>query len=310
MSTINTSEDNPKDCSQSHDNPAGSPSDPAQPATKKPVSERKRQANRENSKKSTGPKTASGKRTSSFNATKHGMLAKKVMYGADGQLLDENAQRLLEALREEYGCGDVATELLTELVVVDYSRLQKGLEFERKYLAPRSCEFAPQGGMPTLIRYNTANRHSIEKTLTTLIELGRKNPAAEDDSTPDESLQSDAEESSPDESKKEASPAADESPRWRKASGITSSLQPKCPGAGERNVLRRFFCTRRPMARVPPRIEDRWRFPRFPPLVGCDYETKPPKVQFHHQKWRFRAAVRSSGCRHRRPSPHVRWYAE
>jgi hypothetical protein len=183
-----------------------------QPATKKLVSERKRQANRENAKKSTGPKTAIGKRNSSFNATKHGMLAKKILYGADGRLLNEDAKRLLEALREEYGAGDVATELLTELVVVDYSRLLKGLEFERKYLAPRSCEFAPQGGMPTLLRYNTANRNSIEKTLTTLIELGRKNPAAENDSVPAEPPEPRTEDSPSGEAHKLTSVAIEQDP--------------------------------------------------------------------------------------------------
>jgi hypothetical protein len=164
-------ESNPQDCSQSEqpNNHAGSRK--TQPADKKPVSERKRQANRENSKKSTGPRTASGKRYSSFNAMTHGMLAKQVMYAPDGKLIDENLKRMFDTLREEYSRGDAATELLAELAAVDYWRLHKGLEYERKYLGPKGGDFHPQGAMPVLSRYMVTTRHSFEKSLTALMQL-------------------------------------------------------------------------------------------------------------------------------------------
>ena len=41
------------------------------------ISEKQLAANRENSKKATGPKTANGKRTVSQNATKHGIFARR-----------------------------------------------------------------------------------------------------------------------------------------------------------------------------------------------------------------------------------------
>ena len=40
------------------------------------ISEKQRRANRENAKKSTGPRTAEGKARSSKNGIKHGLLAR------------------------------------------------------------------------------------------------------------------------------------------------------------------------------------------------------------------------------------------
>ena len=151
--------------------------EPSKPEATRSVSERKARANRENAKKSTGPKTARGRRNSSFNALKHGLLAKKVMLAADGTPLNQDLATLFGALRAEYGCGDVVSELLAELVAVDYWRLQKGLEYEMKYLTPKGGEFHPQGGMPTLVRYVTANRHAFEKNLQMLMQRKAVTPA-------------------------------------------------------------------------------------------------------------------------------------
>jgi hypothetical protein len=149
--------------------------EPSQPGAMRPVSERKASANRENARKSTGPKTARGKRCSSFNAIKHGLLAKKVLFAPDGQLANEDLQRLMEDLRDGYGCGDVASELLAELAAVDYWRLAKGLEYELKYLTKQGGEFHPQGGMPTLVRYMTANRRNFDQGLQLLMQRQLQN---------------------------------------------------------------------------------------------------------------------------------------
>lgn len=139
--------------------------------SQKAVSPRKVRANRENAQKSTGPKTSRGKRHSSFNALKHGLQANKVMFGADGKLLDEGLQCLFESLHDRYSSGEVVDELLVELAITDYWRLQKGLEYEIKYLTPGGGEFHPQGGMPTLVRYMTANRRGFDQSLQMLKQL-------------------------------------------------------------------------------------------------------------------------------------------
>jgi len=139
--------------------------------SQKTVSSRKREANQQNAKKSTGPKTVRGKRYSSLNGVRHGLLSKKLMFAADGTPINPEFARLFERLHEEYGRGDVAGEILIELAAVDYWRVQKGLEYEFKYLTPKGGEFHPQGAMPTLIRYQTANRRALDKTLQMLAQL-------------------------------------------------------------------------------------------------------------------------------------------
>jgi len=161
------------------------PSESAEAKVKRPASERKREANRRNSRRSTGPRTARGKRNSSFNALKHGMLARKHALSVDGKLVDEDLQRLFRSLRDEYGCGDVASHLLAEEAAIAYLRLWRGLEYESKYLTLSRSEFHPQGWMPTLTRYLVANQHIFEKTLQRLMDMAAQRKAAEEASEGD-----------------------------------------------------------------------------------------------------------------------------
>ena len=62
---------------------------------KQQVSQRKIEANRKNSRASTGPKTLLGKKTSSRNAIKHGLFASEVVNTAQG----ESPQRFLQLLQ-------------------------------------------------------------------------------------------------------------------------------------------------------------------------------------------------------------------
>lgn len=76
--------------------------EPSKPKQRAPLSERKLRANRENAKKSTGPKTARGKSFSRRNAIKHGLLVNHV---SDFEALCEDPkefQELLTGLWEQY----------------------------------------------------------------------------------------------------------------------------------------------------------------------------------------------------------------
>ncbi|HET7208130.1 MAG TPA: hypothetical protein VFI95_16255 [Terriglobales bacterium] len=55
------------------------------PKRRRPVSDRKREANRRNAKKSTGPKTLRGKANTRLNALKHGLLASAILLFANGE---------------------------------------------------------------------------------------------------------------------------------------------------------------------------------------------------------------------------------
>ena len=66
---------NVPDVKSSNGNTEHQPADKPKP----PISEARRRANRENAKKSTGPRTPEGKQRSSLNATRHGILAQVIL---------------------------------------------------------------------------------------------------------------------------------------------------------------------------------------------------------------------------------------
>ena len=72
----------------------GSPTNPSTP----PVSEARLRANRENAKKSTGPKTARGKAYSRRNALKHGLLIDRVLFSTDGTPINQELHDLWDSL--------------------------------------------------------------------------------------------------------------------------------------------------------------------------------------------------------------------
>jgi len=167
--------------------------------SQKTVSPCKLQANRENAKKSTGPKTVRGKRNSSFNALRHGVLAQKVMFAADGKLLDPGLQRLFESLHERYGNGDLVDELQVELAVTDYWRLKKALEYEVK------CEHQFN---PILLRYVSANRRALDKSLQLLRELPADEETTAETEDSDSTEATDLEQSAESENDLRKAPAA------------------------------------------------------------------------------------------------------
>jgi len=135
--------------------------------TTRSVSKRKRKANRENAKKSTGPKTARGKRNSSFNAMKHGLLAKRIKIEDESDAA--RLRQLSVKLHARYGSDDdqdVRNDLLLEMVVVDYWRFSRGLDAETE-----TCKYTPDWKpylLPDVARYITANRKVLLKTLDLL----------------------------------------------------------------------------------------------------------------------------------------------
>jgi hypothetical protein len=132
------------------------------------ISERKLAANRENAQRSTGPQTLEGKARSRFNAVKHGLLARQIMFNPDGKLLDAGLYELFESLRDKYGRDDVRTELLIEGLVADHWRNRQGLQYEIKYLDPARAYFGPENDILNLQRYTTAKRRSMLKSLELL----------------------------------------------------------------------------------------------------------------------------------------------
>ncbi len=93
------------------------PPSPGNSARKRPVSERRIQANRRNALRSTGPKTQRGKRTVSRNAIKHGFLAREVVITAgDGAENLKEFHTLLERLVKCYEPVGVIEETLVQTI--------------------------------------------------------------------------------------------------------------------------------------------------------------------------------------------------
>lgn len=98
------------------------------------ISEAKRAANRENAKKSTGPKTAEGKERSRANAFKHGLAGEGVVKADD--LKEEIQKRVDEwsdALRPKTG----PERWLVERAAVDSARVDAAVASERARRAAR-----------------------------------------------------------------------------------------------------------------------------------------------------------------------------
>jgi hypothetical protein len=98
------------------------------PLEKPPVSDKKREANRQNAEKSTGPRTDAGKERSSRNAVKHGMWSDRhtQLYGEN----DQDFVRKLASLREYYEPVGPLEEFEVERIANMQRRMARATRFE------------------------------------------------------------------------------------------------------------------------------------------------------------------------------------
>ena len=168
QTVANNTNINNNNTSDPQDKVAGS--ETSQP--KKPTSEARLRANRENAKKSTGPKTSRGKAYSRRNALKHGLLIKRILFSSDGTPINAELHDLWESVQEKYGKGDVRTDLLLESLVVEWWRLRQALDIEMACLNYRPVDhFTSIGSMSKLQLYRTASQRAFLKNLELLDEL-------------------------------------------------------------------------------------------------------------------------------------------
>jgi len=181
QTVANNTNINNNNTSDPQDKVAGS--ETSQP--KKPISEARLRANRQNAKKSTGPKTSRGKAYCSRNALKHGLLIKRILFSSDGTPINAELHDLWESVQEKYGKGDVRTDLLLENLVVEWWRQRQALDIEILFLNNSPLDkFSSIGIMPNLQRYRTASQRAFLKNLELLDELPP--PTSEGDEDEDE----------------------------------------------------------------------------------------------------------------------------
>ena len=107
-----------------------------------PASPQKRQANRRNALKSTGPRSRRGKQSSSLNALRHGLSG-----GADLRLNDPNVS-MISALIELDGVDpQQATELAIK--ILDY---EKNLAYQRQLLDGSVVQSLPEPDIQALLK--------------------------------------------------------------------------------------------------------------------------------------------------------------
>ncbi len=105
---------------------------------------RKRQANRANALKSTGPKTPAGMRSASLNATSHGLSV-----ATDPNSLDATAERVAFLIAADGIGPDAARELAAK--IVDYERnmaRQRSLSMEQPPSVHLTSAVAPKEHAP------------------------------------------------------------------------------------------------------------------------------------------------------------------
>jgi hypothetical protein len=135
----------------------------------KPISAAKLAANRENSKRSTGPRTQEGKERVRWNAMKLGILA-KTLAAVDAKA-DPVCKELMTRLAEELRPQTVAEEMMIDLVVVNYLRLGRGMHHEAM------LDLAEQWAYPhfgLVSRHTATVERQLTKSLSALEKLRRE----------------------------------------------------------------------------------------------------------------------------------------
>lgn len=98
------------------------------------TSQAKIDANRENAKRSTGPKTPEGKAASRMNAVKHGLLASfPLIPGEEGDRLLEYREAMIKTLKPE---GELEMHLVERIVLLSW-RMRRAARVEAEILVDK-----------------------------------------------------------------------------------------------------------------------------------------------------------------------------
>lgn len=132
-------------------------------------SPRKIEANRRNAKKSTGPKTSRGKTISSWNTTRHGLLAERLPSIPDKD--KKHFARLLSSLRQDLEPVGTVEEVLVERIAQEYWRLGVAARHEAEELG-RPNPFG-KTSIDRILRYETMINRQLYQVINQLERLQR-----------------------------------------------------------------------------------------------------------------------------------------
>ncbi|MGA2860135.1 MAG: hypothetical protein ABSE40_24990 [Candidatus Sulfotelmatobacter sp.] len=136
--------------------------------TKKPISERKLQANRANAKRSTGPRSEAGKAASRRNALKHGILSRSVDLPNASAARDLRSLKLTASFLPEVLGTDSALQEIGRI----WSKLARVVAFEK------DCAQRPDGlesNARLIYRYESMLTKQLHARICECAGLERKN---------------------------------------------------------------------------------------------------------------------------------------
>jgi len=156
----------------------------------KEVSPQQLEANRENAQRSTGPRTAQGKRNSSKNALKHGLLSKElVIRSGEGRESAKEFQHLLSQLREDLQPSGRAEESFVEIIAACDWRFRRALRAEAGEIVNGFADeetyrfhqvdrnLPGQEATEKILRYQTAILRQKSRAMADLEKLQRRRKA-------------------------------------------------------------------------------------------------------------------------------------
>jgi hypothetical protein len=132
-------------------------------------SPRKIEANRQNAKKSTGPKTSAGKTMSSWNSTRHGLLSKRLPFiHRQGK---RQYNRFLTSLQRDLEPVGTLEEVLVEKIAQEYWRLGVAAWHEAEVF--ENANPFSRSRIPTIMRYQTMINRQLFQAMNQLERLQR-----------------------------------------------------------------------------------------------------------------------------------------
>jgi hypothetical protein len=126
------------------------------------------EANRENAKLSTGPKSEAGKAAAALNNTRHGLAgAFRVLPSESQSEFDE----LLAILRDEHQPATFTETTLVEGMAQHHWLRQRALNLESSCYDPATGQITDPKQLALLLRYQTTHERAFHKALNDLLKL-------------------------------------------------------------------------------------------------------------------------------------------
>ena len=126
------------------------------------------QANRENAKSSSGPKTEAGKAVAALNNTRHGLTGAFRVLPTESQ---SDFDELLAVLREEHNPDTFTETTLVEAMAQHHWLRRRALNLESSCYDPATGAITDQKQLALYLRYQTTHERGFHKAMNDLLKL-------------------------------------------------------------------------------------------------------------------------------------------